>query len=249
MIMMDHEVLSSVVLAAKNFIAKETVLHGLVNNAGILATLFKMTNDGYEAQFQTNHIAHWLFTHHLLPLLLETSKSAPAGAVRIVNLTSGGYMMAPKPGINFEDTSLINDNAISRYGQSKLANILHAKTLHRQYGPGSEKQKAGKGEIWTSSVHPGVVETELDGKATDAPFILKAASAIMQVVGGRWPADKGAWTSVFCVASPEMKRENSGAYYERIAKLGNERSKARDMELAEKLDVWTRREMESKGLL
>jgi NAD(P)-dependent dehydrogenase (short-subunit alcohol dehydrogenase family) len=119
---MDHTSLSSVVSAAKLFLSKETALHGLVNNAGIMATPFEMTKDGHEAQWQTNYLAHWVFTHCLLPLMLSTSKTLPLGSVRLVNLTSGGHFMAPKGGINFADTSLPN-KAGSRYGQSKLANV------------------------------------------------------------------------------------------------------------------------------
>lgn len=124
---MDHASLPTVVAAANLFLTKETALHGLVNNAGIMATPFELTEHGYEAHWQINYIAHWLFTSHLLPLLLETSKGLPAGSVRIVNLTSGGHMSAPKPGIDFEDTTLAKATPITRYGQSKLANILHAK--------------------------------------------------------------------------------------------------------------------------
>ncbi|KFA47937.1 hypothetical protein S40293_09130 [Stachybotrys chartarum IBT 40293] len=249
MLVMDHENLGTVASAAKEFTSKETALHGLVNNAGIMATPYKMTQDGYEAQFQTNHIAHWLFTSHLVPIMLKTSKTAPTGTVRITNLTSGGYMMAPKAGVNFDDTSLIKSSTIARYGQSKLANILHAKILHQQYGPGSASAKAGQGEIWTSSIHPGIVNTGLDDKATEAPLVMKVLTHCVDSFGGRWPADKGAWTSVFCAASPQMKKEDSGAYYERIAKVVKPGAMARDLNLAEKLDVWTRQEMESKRLL
>lgn len=122
MLEMDHTSLSSVISAAKLFLSKERVLHGLVNNAGIFATPFEMTQDGHEAQWQTNYLAHWVFTSYLLPLMLSTSKTLPPGSVRLVNLTSGGHYFAPTGGINFADTSLPN-KAGNRYGQSKLANV------------------------------------------------------------------------------------------------------------------------------
>lgn len=87
---MDHTSLTSVISAVNLFLSKEKVLHGLVNNAGIMATPFEMTADGHEAQWQTNYLAHWVLTSHLLPLMLDTSKSLPPGSVRIMNLTSGG---------------------------------------------------------------------------------------------------------------------------------------------------------------
>lgn len=250
-LVMDHTSLQSVVDAATDFLSKETALHGLVNNAGIMATPFKMTGDGYEEQWQTNHIAHWLLTERLLQVMLDTSKELPPGSVRLTNVMSGGHLMAPKMGVNLQDTSLSGDtySALTRYGQSKLANILHSKTIHKNYGPGSESQKSGGGEIWATSIHPGVVRTNLDIKATAAPWYFGVVVFVLEHVGGIWPADKGAWTNVFCIASPEMKPSQSGLYFERIAKPGSESSKAKNMELAEELDKWTRAEMQNKGFI
>lgn len=89
---MNHLSLDSVVNAAKKFLSAESSLHGLINNAGIMCTPFQMTNDDYEAQWQTNYLAHWVFTSHLIPLMLETSKVLPAGSVRIVYLSSSGHV-------------------------------------------------------------------------------------------------------------------------------------------------------------
>ena len=71
--------------------------------------------------------------------------------------------MASSGGINFADTNLPNKPS-NRYGQSKLANVLHAKTLNKLYGPSSASAKAGDGEIWTWTVHPGLVESQLEGR-------------------------------------------------------------------------------------
>ncbi|KAJ9606119.1 hypothetical protein H2200_009080 [Cladophialophora chaetospira] len=244
---MDHTSLSSVVAAAKLFLSKETVLHGLVNNAGIMATPFEMTKDGYEAQWQTNYLAHWVFTSHLLPLMLSTSKSLPAGNVRIVNLSSSGHYSAPKGGVNFPDTSLKDASPMSRYGQSKLANILHTKTLNNQYGPNSPSVKAGKGEIWSAAVHPGLVDTNIGAQA-NMPLLLKIVIAPYKAMGGLLDADMGSWTSVFCAASPDMQEEHSGAYFQRIADhKGWQSAMAKDLELAARLEEWTAAEMKKGG--
>ena len=245
---MDHGSMRSVISAADRFLSQETYLHGLVNNAGVMAVPFDITEDGNEVQWQTNYLAHWVFTERLVPRMLETSKNLPAGTVRIVNLTSGGHMMAPKPGIDFDNVSLENHSPINRYGQGKLANILHAKTLNKMYGPSPGKKIEEKGEIWTSSVHPGIVTTNLDNKATEMPFFMKAVTFVINSAGGRWPADKGAWTPIFCVASPEMKVDQSGIYFERIAKPGTlESAKAKDLKIAERLEEWTQMEMTKQG--
>jgi len=243
---MDHLSLSTVVATAKHVLSQETVLHGLINNAGIMATPFEMTMDGHEAQWQTNYLAHWVFTSHLLPLMLKTSKELPAGSVRIVNLSSGGHFTAPKGGINFADTSLANETPLVRYGQSKLANILHVKTLNKIYGPGSP---SGKGEIWSSAVHPGLVESNL-GVRAEFPGWFRAVLGVYHVFGGRaMDADKGSWTSAFCAASPEMSREQSGTYFERIAKAGWQSGMAKNAELAARLEEWTMEVMKKEGFV
>ena len=241
---MDHMSLASVVAAANLFLAKETVLHGLINNAGIMATPFEISKDGHEAQWQTNYLAHWVFTAHLLPLMLATSKGLAPGSVRIVNVTSSGHMLAPSGGINFADTSLPN-NPTSRYGQSKLGNILQAKTINKLYGPSSSSAEGGHGEIWTSAVHPGLVESQLEGRVEGAGQ--RALLRAFHFFGLYMDTDTGAWTSVFCAASPEMKREQSGTYFERIAKAGTQSCKAKDMALAAKLEEWTKELMAKEG--
>lgn len=241
LLQMDLMDLDSVIAAAKSFLARETTLHGLVNNAGIMATPFEMTKDGYEAQWQTNYLAHWVFTEHLLPLMLRTAKILPAGSVRIVNLTSSGHLSAPKGGINFDDLSLKDSGPWSRYGQSKLANILHTRTLHKTYGPGSPSARNGGGEIWVSSVHPGVVETNL---ATALGWTMTSALSVMRTVGLIFPADKGSWTSLYCAASQDMTAEQSGGYLEISKRFGEPRwqsGAAKDEKLAERLEEWTRK--------
>ncbi len=244
---MDHTSLSTIVAAAKLFLSKENVLHGLINNAGIMATPFEITENGNEAQWQTNYLAHWVFTSYLLPLMLNTSKALPAGSVRIVNLSSSGHYSAPKGGIDLADTSLRDASPMNRYGQSKLANILHTKTLNRLYGPDSPSAKARNGEIWSAVVHPGLVDTNI-GVRAEMPLLLKVLIAPYKALGGSIDGDKGSWTSVFCAASPQMRREHSGAYFQRIADpKGWQSGMAQDLDLATRLEVWTACEMKREG--
>jgi NAD(P)-dependent dehydrogenase (short-subunit alcohol dehydrogenase family) len=250
LLQMDHMNLTSVVTAAKRFLALETAVHGLVNNAGIMATPFRMTEDGHEAQWQTNYLAHWTFTEHLLPLMLQTSKSLSPGSVRIVNLSSSGHWGAPKCGIDFEDTSLKNDGPWERYGQSKLGNILHTTNLHTRYGPGSQSALKGGGEIWVASVHPGLVETNLGEAVKESGSWMMPLFSVFRVFGLFLTADKGSWTSLFCVASQDMKAGHSGGYLE-IQRKFTEFSwlsrAAKDGKLTEKLHEWTRELMKKEG--
>lgn len=249
---MDLMNLASVVAAAKYFLTLETALHGLVNNAGIMATPFEMTKDGHEAQWQTNYLSHWVFTENLLPLMLQTSKTLPPGSVRIVNLTSSGHLGAPKDGINFKDLSLKKSGPWQRYGQSKLANILHIRALNTKYGPGSPNAQNGNGEIWVSSVHPGLVETNLASSVGESGSVMTSVFSALRMFGLIWPADKGSWTSLFCVASQDMETEQSGTYCEIFKRFGEPRwqsGASKDAKLAETLEEWTREVMRKEGLI
>ncbi|KAK8037689.1 hypothetical protein PG991_001035 [Apiospora marii] len=251
LLQMDLTDLASVVAAAQRFLALETALHGLVNNAGIMATPFETTRDGHEAQWQTNYLAHWVLTEHLLPLLRLTAKAHPTpGSVRIVNITSSGHLMAPKGGICFDDPSLPDGSPWARYGQSKLANILHAKTLHKKYGPGSSAGGAqGGGEIWTASVHPGIVETNL-ATAVQSGTGLATTLPLFRLLGMTYPADKGAWTSLFCVAGREMEAGQSAGYFEIHGRFGEpcwQSGAAKDAKLAERLEEWTAEMIKREG--
>lgn len=230
-----------------------------------MATPFSITADGHEAQWQTNYLSHWLLTTLLLPLLLRTARSLPEGSargsVRIVSVSSSGHLGAPRDGIHFADPSLPDgspDGGVwPRYGQSKLANILHTKTLHRTYGPGSppsssssSRVSSGEGEIWTTSVHPGIVETNLAAPATAAGGVFARLIPVIRALGLVYPADKGAGTSLWCAAGADVRAEQSGGYFEVHGRCGEpwwESRLAKSEELAERLDKWTRNLMRREG--
>lgn len=81
--------------AAGSFVKKEKKLNYLLNNAGIMATPYSETENGYEIQFGTNHMGPFLFTQKLLPMLEATAEKED---VRIVNVSSTGHQFAPSGG-------------------------------------------------------------------------------------------------------------------------------------------------------
>ncbi|CAI6339223.1 unnamed protein product [Periconia digitata] len=255
---MDLTDLSSVVAAAQRFLSLETSLHGLVNNAGIMAVPYSETNDGHEIQWQTNYLAHWVLTSHLLPVLLKTSQAAGPGGVRIVNVSSSGHLGAPKGGIDFaalearrgSENGKGGGGEWTRYGQSKLANILHSNTLHRLYGPGSAAARSGEGEVWVSSVHPGLVETGLAGTVEKNTTGLAGMFDVARLFRLFVSAEKGSWTNLYCVAGTDMKKEESGGYREILGRWLEPwwlSGAARDGELAERLEAWTVEVMRREG--
>ncbi|KIM99373.1 hypothetical protein OIDMADRAFT_127344 [Oidiodendron maius Zn] len=243
---MDMMDLRSIVKAADEIKGKETFLHGLVNNAGIMATPYEESSDHYEAQFQTNYMSHWLLTYHLLPLLIKTAHQSPTSNVRIINVSSDGHLIfGPPSGIDFND---INQNNTgkggpwSRYGSSKLANILHSKELNRRYG-GTET-----GSLWTASLHPGTVDTKLATQATGSSFF-QTIFPILRFLGAYSSVDTAAYTTLYAVASNEFTQKLSGEYLRPVAKLGKASKQANDAVLAKDLWEWTAAEMTKLNLI
>lgn len=123
-------------------------------------------------------------------------------------------------------------------------------TLHKKYGPGSASARNGEGEIWLSCVHPGMVETNLVTAVGDEASDIKPVLPVFRLFGMIMSADKGSYTSLFLVASQDMKPEQSGTYCEIHKRLVEPRwqcSAAKDANLAERLEAWTKEEMKSEG--
>jgi NAD(P)-dependent dehydrogenase (short-subunit alcohol dehydrogenase family) len=117
-----------------------------------MCTPYSEAKQGFESQFQTNYISHYLLTRLLLPLLISTAETSPKGSVRIVNVSSDGHAkLAPKEGILFVYKCHAKEvSTWTRYGMSKLANVLHTKELARRYGATG---------VVAVCLHPGTVKT------------------------------------------------------------------------------------------
>ncbi|KAF9303808.1 hypothetical protein BGZ74_003000 [Mortierella antarctica] len=212
--------------AAKNFLSKNLPLHILINNSGIMTTPFALSADGIEQQLAVNHVGHFVFTMGLLQKIKESQPS------RIVVLSSIGHEGHPKGGIDFET---INDETasdpVTRYGRSKLANILFAKALARRL----------KDErVYVNITHPGYVATELSrhgedtfGKATAVFFEYLTMVVAMK-------PEVGALTQLYCATSPEIENKDiRGKYFIPIANELDPNPIAFDEDLQERLWSWT----------
>ncbi|KAK6943683.1 Short-chain dehydrogenase/reductase SDR [Dillenia turbinata] len=138
----------------ESFNALNLPLNILINNAGVMFCPFQLSEDGIEMQFATNHLGHFLLTNLLLDKMKQTAKSTGIEG-RIVNLSSIAHQHPYEEGIRFDK---INDRRGYSdkwaYGQSKLANILHANELSRRL-------KEQGANITVNSVHPGLIMTNL----------------------------------------------------------------------------------------
>ncbi|KAK7270873.1 hypothetical protein RJT34_26365 [Clitoria ternatea] len=151
---LDLSSMASVRNFASDFTSTGLPLNILINNAGICAAPFVLSKDNIELQFATNYIGHFLLTHLLLDTMKKTTEESKKEG-RIVNISSAGYRFAYREGIRFDK---INDqssyNTWCAYGQSKLANILHANELSRQL-----KEEGVR--IIVNSLHPGATATSI----------------------------------------------------------------------------------------
>ncbi|EXJ87735.1 hypothetical protein A1O1_04660 [Capronia coronata CBS 617.96] len=134
LLQLDTASFASVRACAKEFLSKESHLNILVNNAGIMAIPERqLTADGWESQFQTNHLGHFLLFQLLKPTLLASA--TPEFPSRVVCVSSVGHRQSP---IVFDDLNLSAPDAYNpwkAYGQSKTANIYMANEIERRYGP------------------------------------------------------------------------------------------------------------------
>ena len=140
---LDLAHLQSVRRCAQQLLDRGALLDVIIANAGVMATPFGKTADGFETQFGTNHLGHFVLINRLAPLL------RPGG--RVVMLSSAGHRLA---NVDLHDPNFAQTayDALMAYGRSKTANSLFAVGFdqrHRQRG------------VRATAVHPGAIQTEL----------------------------------------------------------------------------------------
>jgi len=182
--------------AAKKISEKFGHLDALVNNAGVWLSERSLTKEGVEMQFAVNHIAPFLLSHLLFPLLLKAENG------RIVNVNSDTHFRGK---IDFNDLTLSKGyNGIKSYAHSKLANCLFTYELDRKL-----KEK-GIQDIAVNALQPGLVKTDIGFKHT---FSLHSLVWRIRREFGVSPAE-GAKTSVY-LASSEAAKGESGKYWDK----------------------------------
>ncbi len=168
----------------------------LINNAGVMATPFVHTADGFERQFGTNHLGHFALTAELMPLIERGS------AKRIVNLSSRGHFMGT---VDFDDPNFARRpyDPWASYGQSKTANVL--------FSVGLEERYAVLG-IHAYAVHPGGIETNLGRYMTQEMREALLARVTTSDSGFAWKTiPQGAATSCWAATADEL--EGRGGVY------------------------------------
>lgn len=193
-------------------------LDAIICNAGIMALPKLHTQHGYELQFFTNHIGHFMLVTGLLDQLSDDG--------RVVMVSSGAHFNAPEAGILFDNLDGSKGyKGWTFYGQSKLANLLFAREL------GKRLEGTGKR---ANALHPGVIATNLSrhmnplvriGLAIGKPLALKSTP-------------QGAATQVWAAVHPDAAALNGE--YLKDCNVGKSSRQGRDMDLAAKL--WAKSE-------
>ncbi|KAL5727353.1 NADP-retinol dehydrogenase [Ranunculus cassubicifolius] len=196
-------------------------LNILINNAGIFATPYTLSQDNIEMQFATNHLGHFLLTNLLLGTMKSTSQQRNIEG-RIVNVSSNGHRISYGEGIRFDK---INDKPgykpLPAYGQSKLANILHANELAKRL------KEEGVG-ITANSVHPGVINTQIWRHSSILNGLIKSIGRhFMKNV------QQGAATTCYVALNPQVMGISGKYFVDNNIRKPSELSQ--DTELAKKL--------------
>jgi NAD(P)-dependent dehydrogenase (short-subunit alcohol dehydrogenase family) len=191
---LDLANLKSVRACADGLLAKGEVFDVIIANAGVMATPFGHTANGFETQFGTNHLGHFVLVNRIASLIREGG--------RLINLSSSGHRYAnvDLDDPNFERTTY---EPFVAYGRSKTANILFAVAF--------DKRHRGRG-VRAAAVHPGGIQTEL-GRYVEAGRLEKLLEDINRQLAaeGKGPFQwksipQGAATSVWAaVVAPSDK--------------------------------------------
>ncbi|KII91866.1 hypothetical protein PLICRDRAFT_696844 [Plicaturopsis crispa FD-325 SS-3] len=229
---------------AEEFLARESRLDILINNAGMspFGHTFRKTSNGISDIMVVNHFSPFVFTQTLLSLLKHTAE-LPDSDVRIVNVASQASKFVPK-NVHFKTVEDFNRSyddvwfwpALKRYGASKLCNILWTRALQARLEGTS---------IIAISLHPGEVNTSA-GRLPFSSFF----EAIFPYVGIVSPHE-GAYTSIIAAASPDVRAKPDvykGAYLLPIGRVSEPTAAARNDELAQELWEGTEMVLKNMGL-
>ena len=196
---LDLADLSTIKASVQKFLAKDTRLDVLVNNAGVMFPPGGQTDtQGHELQMGTMVLGHFLFTQQLTLVLVKTAASAPKDSVRVIWAGSLGlHLYSPPDGVSFDaqGNAEIFKNQQTNYGQAKCGNLYMASEFGRLHGQEG---------IVSVCFNPGNLQTELQ-RHTGA-IANAAAKAMLH------PAIFRAYTELWSGWSASLTTAQNGMY-------------------------------------
>jgi len=221
---MDLTDLSSVRAAAGEVRAGHEEIHLLVNNAGVMYTPFGRTRDGFELQFGTNHLGHFLLTTLLLPALGAGAAGARA-ASRVVTVSSDAHKAC---GVDLVDPHFerTDYDKFVAYARSKSANVLMTVEVERRFGDRG---------VHAFAVHPGVVATKLARYMTreDVAEMKRLSAGTPGLLKNVKSIPAGAATAVWAATAREL--DGAGGSYLADCGIGRAEKHATDPAVAQAL--------------
>jgi len=192
---LDLSDLASVRSAAHDVASRHDRLDVLLNNAGVMATPYLRTRDGFELQFGTNHLGHFALSGLLFPLLRATPDA------RVISVTSSAHKIGR---MRFDDPHWEHGYARwPAYGTSKLANLLFINEL-------ASRCKQASVPVLSAAAHPGYASTNLQlrgAQMREARLAEKVIRALNPVFGQ--PAAMGALPQLYAATASDV---SSGDY-------------------------------------
>jgi retinol dehydrogenase 12 len=179
--MADFASLAAVRGLAETVLSRHDRLDVLVNNAGLIAPRFRLSEEGYELTIAVNHLAPFLLTNLLLDRLRA---SAPSRIVTVASMAHRGARLDLPTLVGHQDWA-----PLKAYGRSKLCNILFTRALAKRL------DRTG---VTATCLHPGVIATKIgEGAGNVAGFGWRLIKPFLTGV------DKGAETSIFLATVPD----------------------------------------------
>lgn len=195
----DFDSMADVKRLADDIKAMTTRIDVLVNNAGGVRDKITTTAEGTEATFAANHLAPFLLTRELMPVLKASAARLPEGTVRVIAVSSSAHRRSQ--GYDFTDLQSVDSgHAVAAYCQAKLANILFTRELAR---------RAAADGIIAQAMHPGVVDSNFASHGDQA---MQQHMAAADLVTPDEPADTIVWLATAAEGGKE-----SGRYFYRLA--------------------------------
>ena len=180
----------------------------LINNAGGVRDRQIVTAEGTEATFAANHLAPFLLTRELMPLLTRSAAGEPPGTTRVIAVSSSAHRVVD--GLPWDDLqSFSESHPTLLYCRAKLATILFTRELARRAGPDG---------ITAQAMHPGVVASNF---ASHGDLAMQAHMAAAPTVAPDEPAETLAWLAT----EPEGGRDGGRYFYQKAEETPTEAAK------------------------